>query len=213
MATTIAAKGDLLAGTANDAYSALTIGANDTVLTADSSAATGLKWAAVSGGYSNYEVFTSSTTWTVPAGITKCAYYVVGGGAGGSSGDVRIASFQIEGGGGGGGGGIAYDPFYTVTPAAAITVTIGAGGSGAAVISLNSNNSTGNIGNGGVASSFDSNSAAGGNVAGNNTSGGSGGSTLGRSLIQKTGGVGGTGGAVDIIDAKFLMFKMGFIKQ
>lgn len=50
MATTIAAKGDLLAGTANDAYAALTVGANDTVLTADSSTATGLKWAAVASG-------------------------------------------------------------------------------------------------------------------------------------------------------------------
>jgi len=50
MATTIAAKGDILAGTANDAYSALTVGANGTVLTADSSENTGLKWATASSG-------------------------------------------------------------------------------------------------------------------------------------------------------------------
>ena len=50
MATTIAAKGDILAGTANDAYSALTVGSNDTVLTADSSTATGLKWATPAAG-------------------------------------------------------------------------------------------------------------------------------------------------------------------
>ena len=50
MATTIAAKGDLVAGTANDTYAALTVGANDTVLTADSTTATGLKWAAPSSG-------------------------------------------------------------------------------------------------------------------------------------------------------------------
>ena len=50
MATTIAAKGDLLAGTANDAYSALTVGANGTVLTAASGETTGLSWAAPAAG-------------------------------------------------------------------------------------------------------------------------------------------------------------------
>jgi hypothetical protein len=52
MATAIDAKGDLIAGTGADAFSRLAVGANDTVLTADSTAATGLKWAtpASSGG-------------------------------------------------------------------------------------------------------------------------------------------------------------------
>jgi len=45
MATAIDAKGDLIAGTGADAFSRLAIGANDTVLTADSAEATGLKWA------------------------------------------------------------------------------------------------------------------------------------------------------------------------
>jgi hypothetical protein len=39
------AKGDLIGGTAADTVSRLAVGANDTVLTADSTAATGLKWA------------------------------------------------------------------------------------------------------------------------------------------------------------------------
>ena len=43
LATT--AKGDLLAGTGSNTAQALTVGANDTVLTADSTTATGLKWA------------------------------------------------------------------------------------------------------------------------------------------------------------------------
>jgi len=41
----VAAKGDLLAGTAAGTQAALTVGANNTVLTADSAQATGMKWA------------------------------------------------------------------------------------------------------------------------------------------------------------------------
>ena len=42
------AKGDLVTATANDTPAVLTVGANDTVLTADSSTATGLAWKAAS---------------------------------------------------------------------------------------------------------------------------------------------------------------------
>lgn len=48
--TTVDAKGDILAATAADAVARLAVGANDTVLTADSSTGTGLKWATVSSG-------------------------------------------------------------------------------------------------------------------------------------------------------------------
>jgi hypothetical protein len=41
----IAAKGDLLTGTANDTPAVLTVGANGTTLVADSAETTGLKWA------------------------------------------------------------------------------------------------------------------------------------------------------------------------
>lgn len=44
------AKADILTATAADTPARLAVGANDTVLTADSSTATGLKWAAVSAG-------------------------------------------------------------------------------------------------------------------------------------------------------------------
>jgi len=50
MATAIDAKGDLVAGTGADTFSKLTVGANDTVLTADSAQATGLKWATPASG-------------------------------------------------------------------------------------------------------------------------------------------------------------------
>ena len=46
MATAIDAKGDLVAGTAADTFARLAVGADGTVLTADSAEATGLKWTA-----------------------------------------------------------------------------------------------------------------------------------------------------------------------
>ena len=45
-----AVKGNLVAGTGTDTSGLLTVGANDTVLTADSTTATGLKWATPSSG-------------------------------------------------------------------------------------------------------------------------------------------------------------------
>ena len=50
MATAIDAKGDLIGGTGADTFARLAVGANGTVLTADSAEATGLKWAAPSSG-------------------------------------------------------------------------------------------------------------------------------------------------------------------
>jgi hypothetical protein len=48
--TIVDAKGDIIAATAADTVSRLAVGANDTVLTADSTAATGLKWATPTSG-------------------------------------------------------------------------------------------------------------------------------------------------------------------
>jgi hypothetical protein len=48
--TIVDAKGDIIAATAADTVARLAVGANDTVLTADSSTATGLKWATPSSG-------------------------------------------------------------------------------------------------------------------------------------------------------------------
>jgi hypothetical protein len=62
MATTIAAKGDLVAGTANDTYAALTVGANNTVLTADSAQATGLKWATPAAAGASFSLLNAGGT-------------------------------------------------------------------------------------------------------------------------------------------------------
>ena len=64
MATAIDAKGDLVPGTGADTFSRLAVGANGTVLTADSAEATGLKWAAPAGGGGKVLQVVNATTST-----------------------------------------------------------------------------------------------------------------------------------------------------
>lgn len=77
-------------------------------------------------GFRNTQVFNASGTFTVPAGVTKVFVEVWGGGGGGGRGSVMGSS-----GGGGGAGGYGKG-FYTVTPAQAVVVTVGAAGGGQA---------------------------------------------------------------------------------
>jgi len=69
--TIVDAKGDIIAATAADAVSRLAVGANDTVLTADSTTATGLKWAAAAAGGKNFSLLnTGGTALTGAATVT-----------------------------------------------------------------------------------------------------------------------------------------------
>ena len=69
--TIVDAKGDLIAATAADTVSRLAVGTNGQVLTADSTAATGIKWASASGGSKNYTLLnTGGTALTGAATIT-----------------------------------------------------------------------------------------------------------------------------------------------
>ena len=62
MATAIDAKGDLIGGTGADTFSRLAVGANGTVLTADSAEATGLKWASAAAAITLVKSQTIGTT-------------------------------------------------------------------------------------------------------------------------------------------------------
>lgn len=71
--TIVDAKGDIIAATAADTVSRLAVGANDTVLTADSTTATGLKWAtpASSGSLTLLSTTTMSGVSTTISSISQ----------------------------------------------------------------------------------------------------------------------------------------------
>ena len=116
----------------------------------------------------NLVVLTSSTTWTVPAGVNKILVGVwgAGGGGGGGSGYNSIT------GGMGGGGAVGVALITGLTPGTGIGVTVGTGGAGGT-----GSNIYQTAGAAGGTSSF-------GSVA-----------TNGTVYISCTGGTGGAGGA------------------
>jgi len=74
------------------------------------------------------ESFTSSGTFSVPAGVTTTDVLVVAGAGGGGPGGPTGAGCGA-GGGGGGAGGLIFMPAYPLTASGTITVTVGSGGS------------------------------------------------------------------------------------
>jgi hypothetical protein len=63
--TIVDAKGDIIAASAADTVARLAVGANDTVLTADSTAATGLKWAGQGLTFLNSTTFSGSSSQSI----------------------------------------------------------------------------------------------------------------------------------------------------
>jgi len=103
-------------------------------------------------GSETLQTWTSSTSWTVPTGVSTAEVFVVGGGGSGGT------SY----GGGGGGGGIVHHTSYSLTPGNSVTVTVGSGGAGV---------TNGTAGNNGGDSVFDTLTAKGGGRGGGVTSG------------------------------------------
>lgn len=83
-------------------------------------------WVAASTlGFSNVVLFSSTTTWTAPAGVTKVKATVAGAGGGGAGNGTPCPPTGAYGGTGGFGVGI-----YTVVPGTTYNITIGISGTG-----------------------------------------------------------------------------------
>jgi hypothetical protein len=80
MATAITTKGDLVAGTASSTFARLGAGANATVLTADSTAATGLKWAVPdsNASWTSYTPTITAQTGSITTSSASGIYLTVG---------------------------------------------------------------------------------------------------------------------------------------
>lgn len=114
-------KGDLIVSNGSDNVR-LGVGANTYVLTADSTEATGLKWAAASGGSTTktWTGFLASGSYTVPTGVTSIRAYVFGKGGNGAT------AARSTSAGGGGGGGCAYGDI-AVTAGQTVSISISGG--------------------------------------------------------------------------------------
>lgn len=119
-------------------------------------------------GQTETQPFTSSQTWTVPAGVTQITIHGIGGGGGGGN-----AHYGAAGGGGGG----AYDEnTISVTPGQVLYITVGAS------VGAATNGNASKVG-----------STSGGNDY-LNANGGSAGTNGSGNIISRSNGGGGRGG-------------------
>lgn len=116
-------KGDILVAQSTSVLTKLAVGANDTVLKANSAVATGVEWGAVP-AISVTSTIAVSSVWTKPAAASPTSRVFVelwgGGGAGGS------AQTNLEAGGGGGGG--YASGWFSASVLSSVIINVGRGG-------------------------------------------------------------------------------------
>jgi hypothetical protein len=127
--TMLTTKGDLAVST-GATVQRKAVGANRTILEADSAQGDGVAWAARALGVKSVQVFTASGTWTRPTGIRKVITEVVGAGGGGGGAAATAINESCAAGGGGGGG--YCTKLIDVSSIASATITIGAAGAAGA---------------------------------------------------------------------------------
>ena len=182
-ATTLTANNVLL-GNGASALQVVAPGTTGNVLTSN-----GTTWISQAGAAAaSVQEFSSSGTWTKPSGAQFVLVEVWGAGGGGGRPRAGTPSANSAGGGGGGGA-YNYSTFLASELPSSVTVTIGAGGTGAT-----SNASNGGIGGSTTFGTFVTSYGGGGGagtVASNQfNNGGSGGGTLGAGTTATNGTTG-----------------------
>ena len=113
-------QGDIFFASSPTVIARLPKGTSEQILRMNT-AATAPEWTNISG---SVEVFTTSGTWTAPAGVNYITVSMCGGGGGGAAGNTSGSN----GGGGGEAGESIINHILKVTPTSTYSVTIGAAG-------------------------------------------------------------------------------------